>query len=79
MASRTITDRGADAAGFRIERTAGGFEVNVEIRTTDGGLQYVTLSQADILAAVPVASDRTTTRTVLGLLYARALSNAGFA
>lgn len=78
MANRTITDQGADVSAFTIERTAAGFEVVVTIRH-NAGESHVRLTQADILAAVPVAADRTTTRNVLGQLYGRALTLLGFA
>jgi hypothetical protein len=78
MATRTQTDRGVDASRFSIERNAAGFEVTVEIQTPSGVSDFITLTQAEIVAAVPVAADRTTTRTVLGQLYTRALLKGGY-
>ena len=75
MASRVITDVGAAAGRYRLD--GGRDVVEVDIQTSTGELDQVTLSPADVAAALTPA-ERTALRASLNKLYQRALLLKGY-
>lgn len=76
MASKSISDIGASAAQYRIDRTP--LQIEVLIPSSDGDTERVLLTAADVIAAT-TAGERASLASIFdGKLYPAALAKAGF-
>lgn len=76
MATRTVTDRGADQCSITIDRRGADATAEVLVET-DAGRRNVNLSKAELGAAL-TAGERTALVSALQKLYAAALAKEGF-
>lgn len=79
MANKTISDLGANAASYTFGRLPNGDPFcNVDIKANDGDIESITISGPDLTSSI-TGAERTALLSVLGKLYAVALTRAGFA